>query len=229
MSDYTILDKRFERLIIGHAKVEQLWTGGRWVEGPAYFPAGRYLVFSDIPRDRIIRFDETSGATSIFRRPAGYANGNTRDIEGRLVSCEHGTRRISRTEHDGSIVTLADRFEGKRLNSPNDVVVKSDGSIWFTDPTYGIDTEYEGHLAESEIGACHVYRVDPGTNTLTAAIRDRVRPNGLCFSPDEKRLYVSDTGASHVDGLPQTISAYDLCKRPLTTAAATALRAARST
>lgn len=210
MSDYRILDKRFGKLIIGHAQLERLWTGGRWVEGPAYFPAGRYLVFSDIPNNRIMRFDETSGVTSVFREPAGYANGHTRDREGRLVSCEHGGRRLSRTEHDGSITVLAEQFEGKRLNSPNDVIVKSDGSIWFTDPTYGIDANYEGHVAESEIGACYVYRLDPETKQLTAVIRDRVRPNGLCFSPDARCLYVSDTGASHIDGHPKSMTAYDM-------------------
>jgi gluconolactonase len=208
MSDYTVLDPRFDKLIVGHAKVERLWTGGRWLEGPAYFPAGRYLVFSDIPNDRMLRFDETSGAVSVFREPARYTNGHTRDREGRLVSCEHARRAISRTEHDGRVVLLIDRIDGKRLNSPNDVVVKSDGSIWFTDPTYGIDSDYEGHASASEIGACCVYRFDPDSRRVAAIITDRVRPNGLCFSPDERTLYVGDTGASHQAGLPRTITAY---------------------
>src|ERR1700720_4131920 len=141
MSEFEVLDPRFGKLIIGSAKLERLWTGARWVEGPAYFPAGRYLVFSDIPNDRIMRYDETSGAVSVFREPSGNANGNTVDREGRLVTCEHQGRRIARTEHDGSVVALATQFENKRLNSPNDIVVKSDSSVWFSDPTYGIDGE----------------------------------------------------------------------------------------
>jgi gluconolactonase len=205
---YRILDTVFPKLIVGHAQLERLWTGGRWTEGPAHFPAGRYVVFSDIPNDRVMRFDETSGHVSIFRSPSGYTNGHTRDREGRLVSCEHGRRAVSRTEHDGRIVMLAERFGGRRLNSPNDVVVKSDGSIWFTDPTYGIDADYEGHLAPSEIGACNVYRLDPASGTLTAVVTDCLRPNGLCFAPDETILYVSDTGASHIADHPATISAY---------------------
>ncbi len=208
MSDTTVLDRRFEKLIIGHAKLERLWTGARWAEGPAYFPAGRYLVFSDIPNDRIMRFDETSGAVSVFREPAMNTNGHTVDRQGRLVSCEHRRRAISRTEHNGRIVVLTEHINGKRFNSPNDVVVKSDGSIWFTDPTYGIDSDYEGDAALSEIGASNVYRLDPETGTLAAVITDRVRPNGLTFSPDEQVLYVSDTGASHQDGHPKSITAY---------------------
>src|SRR5689334_17586201 len=158
---YEILDERFGRLVRTSASVEKLYEGTRWAEGPAYFAAGRYLVWSDIPNDRILRWDETTGSVGVFRQPAGYTNGHTVDRQGRLVSCEHGNRRVSRTEFDGSVITIADRYQGKRLNSPNDVVVKSDGSIWFTDPAYGIDTDYEGFKAESEIGACHVYRVDP--------------------------------------------------------------------
>ncbi len=208
MTDYTILDRRFGALIIGHAKLERLWTGGRWTEGPAYFAAGRYLVFSDIPNDRIMRLDETSGVTSIFREPARNTNGHTVDQQGRLVSCEHRGRGVSRTEHDGRVTMLATHIDGKRFNSPNDVVVRSDGSIWFTDPTYGIDSNYEGDSAASEIGASNVYRLDPVSRAVSAVIMDRVRPNGLAFSPDERTLYVSDTGASHVDGLPRAITAY---------------------
>jgi gluconolactonase len=208
MSDTVSLDPRFDRLIIGHAKVEKLWTGARWAEGPVYFPAGRYLLFSDIPNNRILRYDETSGVVSVFREPARHTNGHTIDAQGRLISCEHQGRGISRTEFDGRVVMLATHFEGKRLNSPNDVVVKSDGSIWFTDPTYGIDSDYEGDAGVSEIGACNVYRLDPATGTVTAVIRDRVRPNGIAFSPDERLLYVSDTGASHVAGHPKAITAY---------------------
>jgi gluconolactonase len=208
MTDYNILDRRFERLIIGHAKLERLWTGGRWTEGPAYFPAGRYLVFSDIPNDLIMRFDETSGVVSVFRDPARNTNGHTVDQQGRLISCEHRGRGISRTEHDGRVTMLVTHFDGKRFNSPNDVVVKSDGSIWFTDPTYGIDSNYEGDAAVSEIGASNVYRFDPTTKAISCVATDRIRPNGLAFSPDERTFYVSDTGASHVDGHPRAITAY---------------------
>ena len=192
-----IFDQRFNRLINPNARLETLHSGCRWAEGPAYVPAGRYLVWSDIPNDRMLRWDETTGAVGVFRSPAGYSNGNTVDRQGRLVTCEHGNRRVTRTEHDGSITVLADRFEGKRLNSPNDVVVRSDGAIYFTDPAYGIDSDYEGHRAESEIGACHVYRIDPQTGDIAIAADDFVRPNGLAFSPDERILYIADTGATH--------------------------------
>jgi gluconolactonase len=194
---YEIFDKRFARLFNGDAHVDKLFTGCRWAEGPVYFAAGRYLVWSDIPNDRMLRYDETDGSVSVFRQPAGNSNGNTTDRQGRLVTCEHGGRRVSRTEHDGSITMLADKWRGKRLNSPNDVVVKSDGSIWFTDPAYGIDTDYEGNKAESEIGACHVYRIDAKSGEVEAVITDMVRPNGIAFSPDEKLLYVADTGRTH--------------------------------
>ena len=205
-----ILDKRFDRLFVSSARLEKLAEGCRWAEGPAYFPAGRYLVWSDIPNDRMLRYDETSNAVSVFRNPSNYSNGNTVDRQGRLVTCEHGPRRVTRTEHDGSITVIASHYQGKRLNSPNDVVVKSDGSIWFTDPTYGIDSDYEGHRAESEIGECRVYRVDPRTGDISIAADDFVRPNGLAFSPDEKRLYVSDTGASHVENGPRHIRVFDV-------------------
>jgi gluconolactonase len=204
------LDERFHRIVSSNARLEKLYEGCRWAEGPAYFPAGRYLIWSDIPNDRMMRYDETSGAVSVFRYPAGYTNGNTVDREGRLVSCEHGNRRVSRTEHDGSITVIASHFEGKRLNSPNDAVVKSDGSIWFTDPAYGIDTDYEGHKAESEIGACHVYRVDPRSGEIRIVADDFVRPNGIAFSLDEKRLYVVDTGATHVKDGPRHIRVFDV-------------------
>jgi gluconolactonase len=207
---YEVLDPRFSRLFVGTAEVEKLYTGCRWAEGPAYFAAGRYVVWSDIPNDRMMRYDETDGSVSVFRAPAGYSNGNTVDRQGRLVSCEHGARRLSRTEHDGSVITLADRWDGKRLNSPNDVVVKSDGSIWFTDPSYGIDSDYEGHKAESEIGACNVYRIDPATGAIDAVITDMVRPNGIAFSADERQLYVVDTGRTHGDHLPAHIRVFDV-------------------
>jgi gluconolactonase len=209
--DFTLqLDPRFKRLVNSNARLEKLYEGCRWAEGPAYFPAGRYLVWSDIPNDRMLRYDETSGAVSVFRSPAGYSNGNTVDREGRLVTCEHGNRRVTRTEHDGSITVIADRHDGRRLNSPNDVVVSSDGAIWFTDPSYGIDTDYEGHKAESEIGACHVYRVDPWSGEVKVALDDFERPNGLAFSPDERRLYIADTGASHAEDGPRHIRVYEV-------------------
>jgi len=192
-----VLDERF-RGVQGDERVERLFTGGRWLEGPVYFAAGRYLLFSDIPNDRMLRWDECTGEVGVFRHPAGYTNGHTLDREGRLVSCEHGGRRVSRTEHDGSITAVADRFDGMRLNSPNDVVVRSDGSIWFTDPPYGIDSDYEGHKAESEIGAYNVYRVDPVTGACTVVAGDFLRPNGLAFSLDERQLYIADTRRRHI-------------------------------
>ncbi len=204
------LDERFDRLVPGPARLEKLAEGFRWAEGPAYFPAGRYLVWSDIPNDRMMRYDETSNAVSVFRTPAGYSNGNTVDRQGRLITCEHGNRRVTRTEHDGSLTVLASHYGGKRLNSPNDAVVKSDGSIWFTDPAYGIDSDYEGHRAESEIGGCHVYRIDPGSGDIEIVADDFVRPNGIAFSPDESRLYVADTGATHVTDGPRHIRVFDV-------------------
>ena len=195
----------FNDCIIGHARVERLWTGARWCEGPVWFAAGRYLLWSDIPNNRIMRFDETDGNVSVFRTPSDNSNGQTVDRQGRLVSCEHLTRRVTRTEHDGSVTVLADRFEGKRLNSPNDVVVKSDGSIWFTDPSYGILMDYEGDRAKSEIGACHVYRLDPATGDLRIVADDYMKPNGLAFAPDESALFIADTGVTHTPGGPAHI------------------------
>jgi gluconolactonase len=200
-----ILDKRFETCLIGHARVERLWTGARWLEGPAWFPASRSLIVSDIPNNRMLRFDEADGSVSTFRQPSNNSNGNTRDLDGRLVSCEHLARRVTRTEHDGTITVLADKHEGKRFNSPNDVVVKNDGSIWFTDPSYGILFDYEGGRAESEIGACHVYRIDGQTGMVTMVANDFEKPNGLAFSPDESLLYIADTGVTHKDGGPKHI------------------------
>jgi gluconolactonase len=207
---FELVEDRFRFCVKRSARLERLYTGSRWAEGPAYFAAGRYLVWSDIPNDRMLRWDEPTGAVGVFRCPSGYTNGNTVDRQGRLVSCEHGARRVTRTEHDGSITVIADRHDGKRLNSPNDVVVKSDGSIWFTDPAYGIDSDYEGFRAESEIGGCHVYRVEPDGRDCRIVADDFVRPNGLAFSPDESRLYISDTGATHADDGPQHIRAFDV-------------------
>ncbi len=192
-----VIDERF-RGCQGDEWMDRLYTGGRWTEGPAYFPAGRYLLFSDIPNDRMLRFDELTGAVGAFRAPAGYSNGNTVDRQGRLLSCEHGHRRVTRTEHDGTVTVLTDRYEGKRLNSPNDLVERSDGSIWFTDPSYGIDSDYEGHKAVSEIGACNVYRIDPSTGETTVVADDFVRPNGLAFSADERHLYIADTREKYI-------------------------------
>jgi gluconolactonase len=209
-ADYVTLDPRFARLYNGTAAVDRLYTGCRWAEGPAYFAAGKYVVWSDIPNNRMLRFDETSGETSVFRQPCGNSNGNTLDRQGRLISCEHSGRRVSRTEHDGSITTIADRWNGKRLNSPNDAVVRSDGTIWFTDPAYGIDSDYEGDKAESEVGACHVYRVDPATGAVDAVITDMVRPNGIAFSLDERQLYVVDTGRTHGAEHPAHMRVFDV-------------------
>ena len=209
-ASFTVLDDRFLRLVFGNVHVEKLWTGCRWAEGPAYFPAGRYLVWSDIPNNRMLRFDETDGSVSVFRHPCNHTNGHTVDREGRLVSCEHQGRCISRTEHDGSRTVLASKYQSKRLNSPNDVVVKSDGSIWFTDPTYGIDSEYEGDAAPSEIGASNVYRIDAANGECTAVATDFVKPNGLAFSPDEQLLYIADTGASHVKDGPRHIRRFSI-------------------
>jgi gluconolactonase len=194
---FEVLDDRF-RTINGDEWMQRLHSGCRWTEGPAYFPAGRYLIFSDIPNERMLRYDETTGAVGVFREPSGYANGHTVDRGGRLVSCEQGNRRVTRTEHDGSISVLANCWEGKRLNSPNDVVERADGSIWFTDPSYGIDSDYEGNKAPSEIGACHVYRTDPATGDVRIVADDFERPNGLAFSLDERELYVADTRRKHI-------------------------------
>ncbi|NRB55911.1 MAG: SMP-30/gluconolactonase/LRE family protein [Salinicola sp.] len=188
-------DDRFSSLILPNAQLDRLWQAGRWCEGPAYFAAGRYLLWSDIPNDRILRYDENDGHVSVFRQPAAFSNGQTLDREGRLVTCEHGSRSVTRTEHNGRITTLADAFEGLRLNSPNDVAVKSDGSIWFTDPSYGIDSDYEGGKRRSELD-CHVYCLPPD-GELRRVADDVEKPNGLAFSPDESWLYVSDTGATH--------------------------------
>jgi gluconolactonase len=197
---YEILDDRFRtgKCSAGDSKLETLFEGCRWAEGPLYVPAGRYLVWSDIPNDRMLRWDETTGTVGVFRSPAGHPNGNTLDAEGRLVTCEQGNRRVTRTEHDGSITVIADRYDGKRFNSPNDAAVHSDGSIWFSDPDFGITSDYEGHRAESEIGACNVYRVDPRDGGVRLVADGFLGPNGLVFSLDERRLYVSDTRANHI-------------------------------
>jgi gluconolactonase len=195
-STFEALDERFA--CRGDRWMERLHTGCRWTEGPAYFPAGRYLVFSDIPNDRLLRWDETTGTVGVFRQPSRNANGHTVDRQGRLVSCEHDSRAVTRTEPDGSVTVLADAYDGQRLNSPNDIVEHSGGTLWFTDPAYGIDSDYEGHHAVSEIGACHLYQLDPATRQVTLAAGDFDRPNGLAFSADERQLYVSDSERRHL-------------------------------
>jgi gluconolactonase len=206
-TDYEVLDSRFLACFNRTGHVERLWTGGRWTEGPAYFPAARHLIFSDIPNNRMLRFDECDNSVSVIREPSNYANGNTVDRQGRLVTCEHGGRRVVRTEHDGRITLIADRYQGKRLNSPNDVVVRSDGSIWFTDPPYGILSDYEGHKADSEVGGNYVFRVDGATGELRVVADDFVRPNGLAFSADERRLYIVDSAGGQ---LPKHIRVFDV-------------------
>lgn len=208
MPEFEVLDPRFAQLVLGNVHLERLYTGCRWAEGPAYLAAGKYLVWSDIPNDRVMRWDETDATVSVFQQPAWHANGHTVDRQGRLLSCEHRGRCVSRIEHDGSRTVLAAQYDGKRLNSPNDLVVKSDDSIWFTDPTYGIDSEYEGDAAASEMGASNVYRIDGVTGALQVVIADMLKPNGLAFSPDESRLYVADTGASHVSDGPRHLRCF---------------------
>ena len=190
-----VLDPAFLALRVFSASVEQLATGMRWAEGPVWFGDGRYLLISDIPNDRILRWDETTGATSVFRQPSNHANGLARDRQGRLLACEHLTRRITRTEYDGTITVLADRFEGRRLNSPNDIVCARDGSIWFTDPPFGIHGWWEGERAEPELPFQGVFRIDPHSGRLEAMLTDLAGPNGLAFSPDERTLYVVESRA----------------------------------
>jgi gluconolactonase len=214
VSEYLIVDRAFKNLINVNARLIRLWTGAAWAEGPVYFRDSDQLLFSDIPNNRILRFvpdfSGLQGTVSIFRQPANNTNGHTRDVEGRLVSCEHGARRVTRTELDGRITVLADSWQGKRLNSPNDVVVRSDGTVWFTDPPYGILSDLEGWQGEQEYGGCHVFRFDPRTGTLDVAADDFVKPNGLAFSPDEKRLYIVDTGASHDPAGPRHIRVFEV-------------------
>ena len=204
-----VLDPRFEAYRLGNAAVERLYTGTRWMEGPVWFGDSRSLVFSDIPNNRMLRYCEITNEVTPFRAPSNNSNGNTRDRQGRLVTCEHLTRRVTRTEHDGTITVLIDQFEGKPLNAPNDVVVHSDGGVWFTDPGYGILMNYEGQKAEAELPT-RVYRLDTATGAATVAADDLVKPNGLCFSPDESRLYVSDSAISHDPEAPGHIRVFDV-------------------
>lgn len=199
-----IIDPSFTKYRLNLAKVERLATGMRWAEGPVWFGDGRYLLWSDIPNNRILKWEEETGVVSVFRQPAHNANGNTRDRTGRLITCEHDARRVTRTEYDGSITVIAESFEGKPLNSPNDVVCKSDGSIWFTDPPFGILGFYEGHVAKVELPT-NVYRWDPASGRLSVVAGDIQRPNGLAFSPDESKLYIVECGVA-----PRVIRAYDV-------------------
>ncbi|HEY0525377.1 MAG TPA: SMP-30/gluconolactonase/LRE family protein [Stellaceae bacterium] len=201
-----VIDKRFKAKV-GNAAIERIATGFRWAEGPVYFRDGGYLVWSDIPNNRMMRWLEDDGHVSVFRSPSNYSNGNTRDRQGRLITCEHDARRVTRTEHDGTITVLMDSFEGKKLNAPNDVVVASDDAIWFTDPGYGIDGYYEGHKDTAELPR-NVYRLDPKAGNATVVAGDFTRPNGLAFSPDEKRLYIVDSGITH--GGPSHMRVFDV-------------------
>ena len=208
MSIFVVEDQRFAFLTVGSARLEEIVTGLRWAEGPVWFADLGCLLFSDIPNQRIMRWSE-GGAATVFRQPSNFANGHTRDRQGRLVTCEHGTRRVTRTEIDGSVTVLADQYQGKRLNSPNDVVVSSDGAVWFTDPSYGIMSDYEGYRSEQEQAKRNVFRIDPA-GELRVVADDFRQPNGLAFSPDEKILYVADSAFSHNPFAPRHIRAFDV-------------------
>jgi gluconolactonase len=207
-SEIEVYDRRFLFLSLGNAWVEQLFSTCLWAEGPVYFADSDCLVWSDIPNNRMLRW--VAGQVSVFRDRSNNSNGNTRDRQGRLVTCEHGARRVTRTEPDGAVTVLVDHFDGHRLNSPNDVVVKSDDSVWFTDPSYGILSDYEGHRAEPEYGGCYVFRLEPGTGNLQVVASDFVKPNGLAFSPDESKLYIVDTGQTHTENGPHHIRVFSV-------------------
>jgi gluconolactonase len=208
--DIVVLDKRFEKYKIGNTPIQRLHTGSLWAEGPAWNGVGRYLLWSDIPNNVQMRWLEEDGHVSTFRAPAGNSNGNTFDYQGRQISCEHGTRRVVRYEHDGSMTVLADKWQGKPLNAPNDVIVHpNDGAIWFTDPGYGSLVNYEGNLGKLEIKEA-VYRIDAKTGKMDMVTDEIYKPNGLCFSPDYKKLYVADTGSSHYPEAPKNIKVWDV-------------------
>ena len=203
-----VIDPRFRQYVLGSASLERIWTGARWAEGPVWFGDMRSLIWSDIPNNRMLRWSEETGDVSIFREPSNNANGNTRDRQGRLITCEH-QRRLTRTEYDGNVTVLMDSFEGRRLNAPNDVVVHPDGGIWFTDPGYGIHWHYEGNKGEFELPT-RTYRLDPDTLEASVVDEQLEKPNGLAFSPDYSKLYIADTGASHVPGYPRQILQFDV-------------------
>lgn len=209
--EFEFIDRRFRDLTVPIAWVERLFDGCRWAEGPVWFADGGCLVWSDAPNNRMLRWIPEQGV-DVFRAASNFTNGNTRDREGRLISCEHGTRRVSRTEPDGTLTVIAERYKGRRLNSPNDVVVKSDGTVWFTDPNYGIMSNYEGFKADMEQDGCYVFRADPALGTLDVVADDFVKPNGLAFSPDESLLYVADSGVSHDPDGPHHIRAFRVGK-----------------
>ena len=209
MEPYEIADTRFRDLILGNVALRKISSGHLWTEGPVWFPAHQCLLFSDIPNQKIYRW-MCDGTVNVFRENSNFANGNTRDRNGRLITCQHGTRSVTRTEHNGDVTTLADRFDGKRLNAPNDVVVKSDGTVWFSDPTYGILSDYEGFKSPPEQAHRSVFCLDPDSGELTQVATDFTQPNGLAFSADEKLLYVAESGASHDDTVPAVIRVYDV-------------------
>lgn len=208
-ADIISLDKRFDKYKIGNTPIQRLYTGTLWSEGPAWNGVGRYLVWSDIPNDRQLRWVEDDGHVSTFRNPSGYSNGNTFDYEAREISCEHGNRRVVRYEHNGSVTVIADKSNGKMLNGPNDIVVHPDGGIWFSDPGYGTLVDYEGHKGELLLKEA-VYRVDGKTGQMSMVTDELYKPNGICFSPDYKKAYICDTGATHYPQAPKIIKVYDV-------------------
>jgi gluconolactonase len=207
--DIVVLDKRFEKYKIGNTPIQRLARGFLWAEGPAWNAVGKYLLWSDIPNDRQMRWLEDDGHVSVFRKPAGNSNGNTFDYQGRQLACEHGTRRVVRYEHTGKVTVVAEKWQGKRLNAPNDIVVHPDGGIWFTDPGYGALLDYEGHKGDLEIKEA-TYRIDPRSGKMDKVDDTMFKPNGLCFSPDYKKLYIADTGASHYPKAPRNIMVFDI-------------------
>lgn len=207
---FDVIDEEFLSCVRLDARFELLYRGTQWAEGPVYVPAGRYLVWSDVPANRLMRWDETTGQVGVFREPSNFANGNALDREGRLVTCEHGSRGLSRTEHDGSVRMLVDSYRGSRLNSPNDLCVARNGDIWFTDPTYGIDSNYEGYKADSELGSKFVFRWRSADEQLEAHDLGLVQPNGIGLSPDEQTLFIVDSGRTHIPDGPRCVLSYSL-------------------